>query len=281
MAVDSVRKARRIKPVSEEALSALRWEVYASLQNLLDGLAMLVSVLRLRKPSTYAELGAVLREHGVIDSADEELVKRVARTRNIVAHAYRRLEVDELTDIVHRLLPSLEEFVEKLVLFVKEHGLDPSKKNVLEKLSDVFERNGILLVYLFGSRARGEVHEESDYDFAVLFGRAVDVLEEVELAVELADALGVPADRVDIVSLDKAGLDLAFKIIREGELVYARDEDTRRRFETRVLVNALDFHDLMDVYVAKLSARKPTKQAPSSPDVCKRAQTFSTHQDKR
>ena len=256
MAVDSARRAGRIEPVSVEALSALRWEIYASLQNLLDGLAMLISALRLRKPGTYAELGTVLHEHGIIGPADEELVKRIARTRNVVAHAYRRLEVDELMDIAHELLPSLEELVEKLISFVREHGLDPSNGNIPEKLSDVFERNAILLAYLFGSRARGDAREESDYDFAILFGRAVGVLGEVELAIEIADALGIPADRVDVISLDRADLDLAFKVVREGKLIYARDEGTRRRFEARVLIDALDFHDLMDIYVAGLGARK-------------------------
>ena len=137
-----------------------------------------------------------------------------------------------------------------------EHGLDPSSVDIPERLFDVFRRNGILLAYLFGSRARGDAREESDYDFAVLFGRAVGVLEEVELAVEVADSLGVPADKVDVVSLDKAGLDFAFKVVREGELIYARDEETRRRFETRVLIDALDFHDLMDVYVARRGIRE-------------------------
>ena len=81
-------------------------------------------------------------------------------------------------------------------------------------------------------------------------------MEEVELAVEMADSLDIPADKVDVVSLDKAGLDLAFKVVREGELIYARDEETRRRFETRVLIDALDFHDLMDVYVARRGIRE-------------------------
>jgi len=137
-----------------------------------------------------------------------------------------------------------------------EHGLDPSSRDIPGRLFDVFRRNGILLAYLFGSRAKGDAREESDYDFAILFGRAVGVLEEVELAVEVADSLDIPADKVDVVPLDKAGLDLAFKVVREGELIYAQDEETRRRFETRVLIDALDFYDLMDVYVARRGIRK-------------------------
>jgi len=183
-------------------------------------------------------------------------VKRIAKTRNIVAHAYRRLEVNELVDVAHELLPRLEELAEKLVSLVKEHGLNPSNVDIPERLFNVFRRNDILLAYLFGSRARGDAREESDYDFAILFGRAVGVLEEVELAVEAADALDVPADKVDVVSLDRADLYLAFKVVREGELIYARDEETRRRFETRVLIDALDFQDLMDVYVARRGIRK-------------------------
>ncbi|RLI14004.1 hypothetical protein DRO33_00090, partial [Candidatus Bathyarchaeota archaeon] len=90
------------------------------------------------------------------------------------------------------------------------------------------------------------------YDIAVLIGREVGIMEEIDMALRLSDVLGVPVDLVDVVVLDKADLDLAFRVVREGIPIYSRDEELRRRFEFRILVEALDMGDLMDIYVSRL-----------------------------
>jgi hypothetical protein len=47
-ALNCVRRAGSIKPTSEIEYSALRWEVYAALQNTLDAMALIVADLGLK-----------------------------------------------------------------------------------------------------------------------------------------------------------------------------------------------------------------------------------------
>jgi predicted nucleotidyltransferase len=98
----------------------------------------------------------------------------------------------------------------------------------------------VRLVYLFGSRIEDNVGPMSDYDVAVLFERAVDALElRARFAHELARALGT--DRVDVVVLNAAPIELAYAIIAQGGVVFKRDETTRVEYEATVLSRYGDY----------------------------------------
>ncbi len=261
MAVESARRARGIKPSDELHLSALRWETYSALQNLLDALSMLASTLGLRKPSSYAELGAILMEGGILSGEDAELVRRVARSRNLLAHAYRRMSGEELLEMVKALLPSVEDLTGRLMGEVERQGINPEGEvERLQSLRELFKSEGILLAYLYGSRARGDADEDSDYDIALLYGRLVGVMEEVEMALRIAERLNIPADKVDLLALDKAGVDLAMRVIREGRPIYVADEDFRHRYEAHITIEYLDLNDLMDIYLSRAMKKSARDQ---------------------
>ena len=76
-------------------------------------------------------------------------------------------------------------------------------------------------------------------------------MEEVEMAVRIADRLKIPADRVDLLILNKAGVDLAMRVIREGKPIYVADEDFRHRYEAHITIEYLDLNDLMDIYLSR------------------------------
>lgn len=68
-----------------------------------------------------------------------------------------------------------------------------STQELEERLRGVFERHPeIVGAYLFGSRARGDEHEGSDVDVAVVFDGPADLERTVLLEVELE---GQPASR--------------------------------------------------------------------------------------
>ncbi len=67
------------------------------------------------------------------------------------------------------------------------------------------------LLVLFGSRARGDAHEESDWDLGYLAEPGVDAL---ALHAELVEGLGT--ERVDLVDLERAGGLLRFRAARDG-----------------------------------------------------------------
>jgi len=111
----------------------------------------------------------------------------------------------------------------------------------------VFRGHGVKLAYLFGSRARGCFRRDSDYDYAVLFGRAANVSDEVELTVSLAKELKVPVDLVNVVALESADLSLQYRVLKEGKLVYCEDENFRKTWERKILLATLDSSELRDL----------------------------------
>lgn len=102
-------------------------------------------------------------------------------------------------------------------------------------LRDFFEQDphGCLTVYLFGSRGRDDFHERSDVDVAVLWEtKPADPLDAlgVTLKGELEDLLH---HDVDVVVLNKASVDVAQRVIRDGEIILDRDRSARIRWEVR------------------------------------------------
>ncbi len=102
----------------------------------------------------------------------------------------------------------------------------------LEKLTPIFEREGVLLAYIFGSLAKADevgAREPHDIDLALL------TKDEPawKLWDEIAEALGT--ERLDLVDLRRASPALLFEIIRSGTLLYSSDEATKERFVLDVL----------------------------------------------
>jgi uncharacterized protein YutE (UPF0331/DUF86 family)/predicted nucleotidyltransferase len=240
LAVESAREAKEIQPSDRLGMSALRWEIYSSLQNLLDALAMIVADLGLIKPKTYADLGEILRQKNILTQQHAELIKKVALVRNTVAHAYR----GDLIKLVKELLPEVEKLCMFLIDYVQKSNLDPVP--VEQKFKEIFERNGVKLAYLFGSRSRESSREESDYDFALVLGRRTTVEEEIELALELSKVLKVPADLIDVLTLDDADPQLVYRVMKEGKLIYASTEEERKRWERHALLTILDAREFYE-----------------------------------
>ncbi|KPV64093.1 MAG: Nucleotidyltransferase domain protein [Candidatus Bathyarchaeota archaeon BA2] len=255
-ALEKANKARSIKPESEAYASALRWEFYASLQNLLDGLAMIVADLGLRKPGMYSELGSVLREHGVLTNEEEQHIKIIARARNTLAHAYRRLEVGDLSSIEREILPLAETISRKLIGYTTKTGLDPEHKSNTEdlriKLEPLFKKHKVALAYLFGSRSRGTAKRKSDYDFAILFENDVDILSEIKLSLDIAEALNTPPEMVDVAALNKADTALKYRILKEGRPVYWASRKLKDRWERTTYLQLLELRELYNVFLKKL-----------------------------
>jgi uncharacterized protein YutE (UPF0331/DUF86 family) len=251
LAVESAREAKEIQPSDRLGISALRWEIYSSLQNLLDALAMIVADLGLIKPKTYADLGEILREKNILTQQHAELIKKIALVRNTIAHAYRGVTSTDLIKLVKELLPEVEKLCMFLIDYVQQTNLDPV--SVEQKFKEIFERNGVKLAYLFGSRSREKSREESDYDFALVLGRRATVEEEIKLALELSRVLKVPADLIDVLTLDDADPQLVYRVMKEGRLIYASTEEERKRWERHALLTILDAKEFYEwqVKIAK------------------------------
>jgi predicted nucleotidyltransferase len=235
--------------------AALRWYLYSLHQNILDALASLLAEAGLRKPASYSELAAPLLERGYAPGWFAEEVAKVARTRNLLAHAYRRIPREELADVARKTLAAAPRLLEELSRMAESLGVDPPLGS--ERVTGVLKRHpSVLAALLFGSRARGSPAEGSDFDIAILAEQPL-TLEELEgIAAELAAALGVPADKVDVVDLQAAPNELLYKVIRDGELLYASDEERFREWLRRSYVRVLDEEECFkETYYARLLRR--------------------------
>jgi len=239
----AMRQAESLSVVDQVTLSALRWEIYRCLQNILDAMAMIVADVGLRKPSTYAGLAETMFEGRIIDASKAEVAKKVVVTRNTLAHAYRKLSKKDLESVVKEVLPSAKILVETLLKYAESNRLDPPS-SITNLASATFKEYKVKLAYLFGSRARGIFRLDSDYDYAVVFGRDADVLDEVELTVSLAENLRVPIDMIDVVALDSADLTLLYRVLKEGKFIYCEDGSFKKNWERKALLDILDSDDL-------------------------------------
>jgi len=117
-----------------------------------------------------------------------------------------------------------------------------------EDLHRVFEKyERIMLVYLFGSLARGQETSLSDVDIAVLLEELPDDL--LGFTLNLIDELSVIlGDRVDLVFLNEAPPLLRHQVIKHGRVIYQRSEEERVRFEVKSEREYLDLRFLYHRY---------------------------------
>jgi len=110
-----------------------------------------------------------------------------------------------------------------------------------DKLPDILAGlEEISLVYLFGSRIEGHLGPMSDYDLGVLIDRGADAGQvHARLTHELVRAL--QTDRVDVVVLNRAPIELAYAIIAQGKVLYQRDAAARVEYEAQVLSRYGDY----------------------------------------
>ncbi len=106
-------------------------------------------------------------------------------------------------------------------------ALPPDIGAALARLSPLFEREDVLLAYLFGSLSKGQVGQ--DVDLALLTRDKPGF----RLREAITEWLGT--ERVDLVDLRRASPVLRFEIVRAGRLLYAADEETQERFELATL----------------------------------------------
>lgn len=106
-------------------------------------------------------------------------------------------------------------------------------------LRDPLTAAAVAFAYLFGSRAARSARAGSDLDLAIMPGRELGLLDEQGLASAIARVLEVP--EIDLVRLDRAGLELRGRVVQEGRLVFSADEPRRVAFEVRTRSEYLDY----------------------------------------
>ena len=95
----------------------------------------------------------------------------------------------------------------------KRHSIEDLRSIV----APVAEKYGVDRVYIFGSVARGDFDENSDYDFCIESGMIKSIFKLSGFYQELHDAVGYEIDLVTTNSLDPEFLST---IMDEGVMIY-------------------------------------------------------------
>jgi predicted nucleotidyltransferase len=134
----------------------------------------------------------------------------------------------------------LEEATSKLIENPMQHR---------KALKEVFERQEVMLAYLFGSHARGDAGPLSDIDVAMLFGSGVPEDQRLRRVLQLIGELGsvFGQDDVYVVDLAEASPLLRHRVYRDGRLLYCRNEVVQVQFETKALRDYIDTEPLRKI----------------------------------
>jgi predicted nucleotidyltransferase len=111
---------------------------------------------------------------------------------------------------------------------------------MIDALRRVLEHDDrVAYALLFGSMARGTSHAQSDVDVAIgTRGASLDVFAIGDLTARLESAAGRP---VQLVLLDTAPPGLAYRIFRDGQRIFVRDEAALKNRLARAILEYLDF----------------------------------------
>jgi predicted nucleotidyltransferase len=97
-------------------------------------------------------------------------------------------------------------------------GADSISLDDLRKIvAPIAESYGVGKMILFGSMARGDNREGSDYDFCVDLGKIDDLVKMCGFIMELESSLGVPVDVISERTLDE---DMSKEVFEDGRIIY-------------------------------------------------------------
>lgn len=97
----------------------------------------------------------------------------------------------------------------------------------------------VLAAYLFGSRARGTIHPDSDFDIAVLLNqnKKYSLYDEGAIVSELE---GVGDAKIDTTVLNGKSPILAFEAISPQKVILSRNNNLRAEYEVSVYNSYFD-----------------------------------------
>lgn len=123
------------------------------------------------------------------------------------------------------------------------------------QLNKIFNENGVEFAYLFGSLAYQNHTLQSDVDLAVylnkktekdFFDRRLDLIKKASQLFKRDS---------DIVILNTAPIFLKYVIIKEGKLIFNKNDSKRIDFELKSLNDYFDYMPTLEIYNERTLSR--------------------------
>lgn len=127
--------------------------------------------------------------------------------------------------------------------------MDTEIQKPLQGLHEIYQQIPAKIPYLkmlvlFGSRARGDNQENSDWDFAVLYDEELrePILKQnawrwLEAFHILGEIFGLSDDNIDIVELNSCSRLIAHYVARDGKLIYEQTPGEFEKFQRHHLMS--------------------------------------------
>ena len=106
------------------------------------------------------------------------------------------------------------------------------------------------MLALFGSRATGHVHAESDWDFAALYDEELrkaiikNPYAWFEVPIIISQTLEIPDNKVDVVELNKCSPIIAHFVARDGKLLYEKKNGEFAAFQKIALKSDVEIKEI-------------------------------------
>ena len=130
---------------------------------------------------------------------------------------------------------------------------------MFDKFNDIkkifVEEKDILLAYIFGSQVTGKIGPLSDYDFAVFLSQKPSFQFKYKLKNKLLNILD--NKQVDLVILNDAPIELKYKIIATGKIIYQKNSTIRTEFEADTLSKYFDYLPVLRAQKKEILNFKP------------------------
>ena len=128
-------------------------------------------------------------------------------------------------------------------------------------VNQLFQQSPVEAAYLSGSLAtRATFGEMTDVDIAILLADQIATDHFLDYQCYFLSELTkrLESDALDVVILNQASLLLKLQVVKYGQILYSRDEKKRTAFESRAVMDYLDFRQMDDLQNQALSRRLRT-----------------------
>ncbi|HEX4206973.1 MAG TPA: HepT-like ribonuclease domain-containing protein [Ktedonobacteraceae bacterium] len=145
--------------------------------------------------------------------------------------------------------------------------------NLFEKqnrLNQLFSQSPVKAAYLAGALSnRSSFGQLSDVDVAILLMDQIksDQFLDYQLYFFSELAKRMESDSIDVVILNQASLLLKLQVIKYGQILFSRDEKQRISFETKAVMDYLDFKKFDDMQNQALGRRLYGQMLPFDKDL--------------
>jgi predicted nucleotidyltransferase len=193
-----------------------------------------------------------------------DALERVRKQVELVEELLGELETEKSYRGIERLARALKvdarRVASAVLKGVEGKSIDPPADSVagmVEKLKRALSGK-VVLALLYGGRAKGYALK-GDYDVAVLMEQGCDLYKLGELVVDVAEALGVPEELVDVVCIDALPPEHALEAL-SGVPVIVGDPALLLDLKLKALQQLLDLEE--GLRSCGVAPRSPPLRAP-------------------